>query len=104
MGTNVVRKWYRCFNDCDWAGCPGHEMTASYQRSSDTFRLVWHEERGTAREFVMDVNEMEAMRDLIAALGDVTTMVGEYRPRSSAVRRILTAAYIRYKREQEEQA
>lgn len=85
MGTSVVRKRYRCLDGCLWSGCPGHEMTASYQRSSDTFRVTWGDERLTAAGFVMDVNEMEAMRDLIAALGAVVAMVGGFRPSTEGV-------------------
>lgn len=37
MGRNITDEVaYKCTNDCDMGGCPGHKMRLSFCRSSDT--------------------------------------------------------------------
>lgn len=59
MGQNYG-PWveYKCFNDCNQLGCPGHRVREVFCRSSDTLRF---EVEG--REDVwFDVNQWEAMK------------------------------------------
>ena len=39
MTTSVEETKYRCLDDCEFSGCPGHVMRLDYQSVSDYFSL-----------------------------------------------------------------
>lgn len=59
MGTNIgVEVKYRCNNDCDQMGCPGHTMRMDDHRTSDTIIFV----KDGVEKYWFDENEWAAMQ------------------------------------------
>lgn len=37
MATRIATHQYRCYNDCEMSGCPGHTATLELQTTSDAY-------------------------------------------------------------------
>ena len=60
MGTNIGPEVkYKCNNDCQQTGCPGHAMRMDDSRSSDVISFV----KDGKTILWLDENEWQAMQD-----------------------------------------
>jgi hypothetical protein len=52
---------YKCLNDCQQSGCPGHTLTFIADRSSDTYRFEIDDGKPDNFGYTFDENQWEAM-------------------------------------------
>lgn len=60
---------YRCSDDCQPSGCPGHEGRLTYQSCSDAYKFVMN-----GRESHYERGELEAMLHLLKLLDRVDSV------------------------------
>lgn len=65
MSKTVIKKEYRCWNDCVPQGCPGHEASIEYQSVSNSLII----KNGRGQEFFMQTPELEAFQYILRELG-----------------------------------
>jgi len=66
MATIVRSVRYRCSDDCEWSGCPGHVGVLTFQSTSDAYTFVMN-----GRELSFERGELQAMLNLIRSIDRV---------------------------------
>ena len=67
MGKSIIKKEYRCDNDCDQLGCPKHIATLEFYSVSSTYRF----DDGKGNEMWFDINLAQTMIDLFRQYGEL---------------------------------
>lgn len=66
MSTTRLERYYRCWNDCEMSGCPGHTATLQFQSVSNAF----HFNDGKERDLYAQTPELEALLSMLAELAN----------------------------------
>lgn len=85
MGSHVVSTHFVCADYCRPPECPGHTMRAIYNRTVDTLHVTVDTPEDTWLDFWLDIEGMQALRNLFEALGGPVSYIGSYEPSTDQV-------------------
>ena len=67
MGSFVLKKPYKCFTECQFGGCPGHEAKLQFNSVADTYTYS----NGRGQEINFDVTERDLLIELLKEGKDI---------------------------------
>jgi len=67
MATVVLKKVYRCFDDCKQSGCPTHEAVLEFNTVTNSYKYM----NGSGTTYRFEQGELEAFVTLLKELHEV---------------------------------
>lgn len=68
MSTTSRSEQYRCFNECEVGGCPTHEITFTYNNTSDSFNIEVDSGPAEGIQYI-DMNVLSVLHEFLETAG-----------------------------------